>query len=249
MGEDGRSLPAGSETEAAGLTVIADAELRGHGELDVRHTRFERCYVHNSQARGGRALGVEVIDCTIWSCVLFNVHLEDCVVRNLKMSPGGGGRTTPLFLWGGSARRVTLAGTIGGVIWNGPKRAGHGFDAGPVSADEVRRYYDSFDDWALDVSQARFRSVPSFRFGPPGRLVRRDPETQPLITRSAAKRALDLVESEIGVWRIVLRNFVEDVWPDEIVLVPALGGRKPKREQELRGLERLRQIGAFEEDQ
>jgi hypothetical protein len=87
----GQPQPAsGSEIGPDGIRVVADVELRGHGELDVRNTRFERCYVHNSQARGGCAVGVELIDCTIWSCHLFDVHLEECSVRNLKTSPGGG---------------------------------------------------------------------------------------------------------------------------------------------------------------
>jgi hypothetical protein len=107
---DPQPVPA-SQIGSGPIRVVADAELRGHGELGVRQTRFERRYVHNSQARGGQAVGVELIDCATWSCVLFDVHLEDCVVRNLKTAPGGGGRTTPLFFWGGSARRVTLAGT------------------------------------------------------------------------------------------------------------------------------------------
>jgi hypothetical protein len=248
MGEDELQPAGGSEISAAGMRVIADAELRGHGELELRQTRFERCYVGNSQARGGRAVGVEVIDCTTWSCHLFDVHLEDCVVRNLMTSPGGGGRATPLFLWGGSARRVTLAGTIGGVVWNPPKRGWYGFDADPVKAEEVRRYYDSIDDWALDVSEARFRSVPSLRFGPPGRLIRRDPETQPLIARRAAERALEAIGHDLGIWRIDLERLVRGAWPDEVVLMPALGGPKTRREEQLRALERLRQIGAFEND-
>jgi hypothetical protein len=239
---------AGSEPSADLIKVIADAELRGHGELNVGQTRFERCYVHNSRARGGRAVAVEAIDCTTWSCHLYDVRLEDCVVRNLKTSPGGGGRATPLFLWGGSARRVTVAGTVGGIIWNPPTRGLLGFDLDPAKVEEVRRYYDSIDDWAVDVSQARFRSMPSLRFGPPGRLVRRDPETQPLITKQAAARALELIGSELGIWRAVLADLVTGSWPDEIVLMPALGARKARREEELRGLERLRQIGAFEDD-
>lgn len=193
-------------------------------------------------------MGIEVIDCTAWSCHLFDVHLEDCVVRDLKSSPGGGGRSTPLFLWGGSARRVTLAGMIGGLIWNPPRRARSGFESDLAKAEKVRRYYDSIDDWALDVSQARFRSVPSFRFGPPGRLVRRDPETQPLITRSAAVRALELIGPGLGIWRVVLEQLVQSKWPDEIVLMPALGGPKRRREEQLGALGRLREFGAFEGD-
>jgi hypothetical protein len=236
---------AGQDVVADPIRVVVDAELRGHGELDMHQTRFERCDVHNSQAQGGRAVGIEMIDCTVWSCSLFDVHLERCLVRNLKTSAPGGGRKTPLFLWGGQARRVTLEGTIGGVIWN-PPRGPDRVETDRAKVNEVRRYYESIDDWAIDVSKARFRSVPSFRFGPPGRLVRRDPETQPLITRHAAERSLELIGGEPGIWRVVLTGLVQGAWPDEMVLMPALGGPKTRREEELRGLERLRQIGAFE---
>jgi hypothetical protein len=123
-----------------------------------------------------------------------------------------------------------------------------GLDSDPVKAEEIRRYYDSIDDWALDVSQARFRSVPSFRFGPPGRLVRRDPENQPLITRPAAEWALGLIGHELGVWRTVLEGLVQANWRDEVVLMPALGGPKARQEEQFRGLERLRQIGTFDDD-
>jgi hypothetical protein len=90
--------------------------------------------------------------------------------------------------------------------------------------------------------------VPSFRFGPPGRLVRRDPETQPLITKQAAAQALELIGSELGIWRLGLADLVKGTSPNEIVLMPGLGGRKARREDELRGVERLRQIGALEGD-
>jgi hypothetical protein len=230
------------------VEVVAGTEIRAHGKLNLLNTRFEGCHIANSSARDGRAFGVELIDCTIWACSLHDVHLEDCTVRNLKTSPGGGGRTTPLFIWGGTTRRVALTGTIGGIVWNPPKPDRP--DATSAQAvDAVRRYYDTVDDWALDVSEARFRSIPSFRFGPPGRLVRRDPETQPLISRQAAARALALIGPEIGVWRVVLSNLVKAGWPDATVLMPALGGRKAAREDDLGGLDRLRKIGAFETDQ
>jgi hypothetical protein len=58
----------------------------------------------------------------------------------------------------------------------------------------------------------------------------------------------ELIGSELGIWRTVLADLVERSWPDEIVLIPRLGGRKARREEELRALERLRQIGPFEDD-
>jgi hypothetical protein len=208
-----------------------------HGRLAVADARFERYTFDNCSAHGGLVERVELVDCTTWACSLTDVLLEDCLVENLRTSPGGGGRTTPLFVWGGTARHVVLRGTLGGLVWNPP-------EAG-AKVDGVRRYYEGVD-WALDVSEARFRSVPAFRFGPPGRLIRRDPETQPLIDRCRAQDALARVGGEIGVWRVVLEGLVARDWPDEVVLVPPLGGPKVRYEEELAAIARLKAIGAFE---
>jgi hypothetical protein len=45
---------------------------------------------------------------------------------------------------------------------------------------------------------------------------------------------------------VVLEDLLERDWPEEVVLIPALGGRKTRYEEELRGIARLRSIGAFE---
>jgi hypothetical protein len=58
----------------------------------------------------------------------------------------------------------------------------------------------------------------------------------------------ELIGSELGIWRLGLADLVKGTSPNEIVLMPGLGGRKARREDELRGLERLRQIGALEGD-
>ena len=229
-------------------SLVSEAEFRAHGELDVRDTRYERCIFDNCSGIGGRAVGIELIDCTTWASRVRNVHLEDCLIHNLKTSYGGGGRTSPFFFWGGTMRRVTITGTVGGVIWNAPEGMWKRSPEALARSKAAQRYYESVDDWALDVSEARFRSVPTLRFGPPGRLIRRDPDTQPLITIRAAQRVLDLKPADIGVWRIVLEGLVKAGWPDGIVLMPALGARKAQREKELAGLERLRQVGAFEDN-
>ena len=222
--------------------TIADVEMKMlHGELRVHDLRLERCVFDNAGAHGTVAQRVEVVDCSVWSCVLDDVVIEDCTVHNLKTSLGGGGKRIPFFLNGVFARHLTLSGTIGSVIWNPPRADGIQASAPAVAA--ARRYYAAVD-WALDVSEARFRSVPSLRFGPPGRLIRRDPETQPLITRVQAALALHAAGRDIGVWRVVLEDFVESAWPDEIVLLPPLGARKAQREEDLAGLAQLRSIGA-----
>jgi hypothetical protein len=153
----------------------------------------------------------------------------------------GGGKHMPLFLWGVLAERVRLRGKIGGLIWNPPN--GEWRVADIASA---RQFYEAVDDWALDISEARFSSVPALRYGPPGRLLRRDPETQPLVTRESARQALERLPAATSLWTVVLDEFVRSPWPEEIVLVPALGARKAQREDDQRELERLRRLGVFD---
>lgn len=216
-----------------------------HGRLDLNNARYEACTFDNCSANGGVARRVEVVNCMVWSCGLRDVILEDCVLQNLRMSYPGGGKRMPLILDGVMTRRVIIRGTIGSFIWN-PPDSGSAW-ATPAAVEAAQRFYATVDDWALDVSDARFRSVPSLRFGPPGALVRRDPDVQPLITRARANAVLGADPVDLGVWGVVLESFVRSPWPDEIVMIPGLGGRRESYEEDLAGLNRLRGVGAFDE--
>jgi len=216
-----------------------------YGKLDLAGARFEACTFDNCSARGGVARHVEVVNCTVLACWLYDLILEDCLLENLKTALPGGGRRMPFFLAGVMTRRVVIRGTIGSTIWNRPGAPLR--RAEPADVKAAIDFYAAVDDWALDVSESRFRSVPSFRFGPPGRLVRRDPDTQPLITRHRAQAVLTSLAEDIGLWQVVLEDFVASPWPDEIVLIPGLGGRRQAYQRDLAGLDRLRAMGAFEQ--
>jgi hypothetical protein len=143
----------GPARASAAMTEFTEQRFeRLRGRLGASGVSFERCVFDSCTARGGTARGLRLVDCTAWACSLHDVVLEDCELENLKMSSGRGGRTMPLFVWGGAMRRVGVRGPIGGVIWNPPR------DGRQNAA--VRCYYDEVDDWALDVTDARFRSVP-----------------------------------------------------------------------------------------
>ena len=208
-------------------------------KLDQIGGRFEACTFDNLVARGGTATGVTLSNCTVWSCKIHNVVFEDCLVENVKTSYPGGGKKAPQILWGVVTHRVTLRGTFGGLIWNGP-------DAQWTDADnpaiDVERFYGSMTDWALDIRDARFRSVPSLRFGPPGHLILRDETSQPLLDRPAATHVLDEAGDRIGIWRTVLRDFLSLPWPDTIVLVPSAGGPKTRYLDELAKIEVVKKV-------
>jgi hypothetical protein len=213
----------------------------------IQDTTFRECTFDNWSAKDCELSRLRLEHCRFWACSLHGGILRDCVIDDLRMTIGsGGGRRTPLFLWGTLAEHVVLNGRIGGFIWNLPYETFAEY--GKPKADRIetkaiaraREHYAGVD-WALDISQAKFSSVPAFRYGPPGRLIRRDERTQPLVTREDAEGGRwRAIAEDIGVWRVVLDSFAKSRWPDEIVLTPAAGGTG---ERDRAGIERLREIG------
>jgi hypothetical protein len=127
---------------------------------------------------------------------------------------------TFLFTWATVFKHVTLKGKIGALKLNQNVR-------GDVSARKQRAwdvssraYYRSVD-WALDLSEAVFWSAPDLH-AIPGALIRRDPETQVLVTREQAHTALaaGLPWGHSGL-RVALTWFMEDGLYDDVVLVAA----------------------------
>lgn len=86
----------------------------------------------------------------------------------------------------------------------------------------------------------------------PGRLIRRDPESQVLITR---ERALQVATPEWEkqldpankLWPFRINLFLSYGDADTVLVVP-LGAAKAKRDPLLKGLQELRQIGLTEPD-
>lgn len=156
---------------------------------------------------------------------------------------GGPGKREPFFVFGGTARHVVLRGRLGSLIWN-PPYEWLGKEWKTDLLDHIKAFYSTVD-WAIDVSEARFQSVPAFRFGPPGDLIRRDPATQALVKRA---RALTFdwkaLGRRIGVWRVVLEDLVTFPWPESIVLIPAILGSRHR--EEIEGIELLRSVGLAE---
>jgi hypothetical protein len=124
-------------------------------------------------------LGLVVQDVTATRCVaarcfLNGVRIEDVVVDGLTTKDG-------LRLAGCALRHVTVRGRVGQWFVTQPN---------PTLPQEVQAafteaivsYYKGVD-WALDISEAEFESA-NLSFVP-GDLIRRDPESQFLLRRSA----------------------------------------------------------------
>jgi len=99
-------------------------------------------------------------------------------------------------------------------------------------------------DWALDIREAEFEEC-DLR-GIPGHLVRRDPETQILVTR---ERVMEGVWRELDLsrtyWPASLEGLLEDERSDEVLVAPKLA---TDFEDLLAGLNLLREAGVAEPD-
>jgi hypothetical protein len=230
----------------ANLKVIAEMTVQRRHVTDQTYERIrlQRVNLDNCSATRCTFRDIELLECRLWSCTLRNPVLDTVAVRDLRTTIiDAPGKRAPFFVFGGTARHVVLQGRLGSLIWNPP----HEWLGKPWPPNEMRRirnYYEKLD-WAIDISESQFQSVPAFRFGPPGELVRRDASTQPLVRR---ERALTVdwksLGGQIGVWGVLFEDLVEREWPDSIVLVPAARGRKNR--EELEGIEVLRSIGLAE---
>jgi hypothetical protein len=146
-------------------------------------------------------------------------------------------------------RRVALRGKLGFIKFNAECHSES--DRFPLHQaawnDAYREFYKSVD-WALDIREAQFSTSVDFHFLP-GRLVRRDPETQVLITRDRL-RNIDWQkicrEGSCPSHAIEIEWFLTRSVHDSCVVIAP---RKTRQfERDLRGLHLLREKGIAEPD-
>jgi hypothetical protein len=94
----------------------------------------------------------------------------------------------------------------------------------------MREFYANIDGWALDISEAKFSGSVSFE-AVPGHRVRRDPETQVLVTRDILNRS-DWQKLEYGnsAFDIAIRWFLDESLFDSVVLAARMGAKDAKND-------------------
>jgi len=220
------------------------------GKLRIEEMRFTECIFE----RCGLSLtvdiwkmsevhAVELVKCTMNRCQTGPMIVSDVAVSNLKTDD-------LLILWCPYLDRVILSGAIGKMKINETA------DPSTFGNDKQKAFYDfrgrfyARVEWALDISEARFKEF-DVR-GVPGRLIRRDPESQILVTR---ERALEVatpgwekkLDPSNKLWPFMINLFLSDRDSDTVLVAP-LGAAKAKRDPLLKGLRELRMIGLAEPD-
>jgi hypothetical protein len=213
---------------------------RTFSNLEFRRCRFEssRISITRDPRRRSTVRNVKLVQCEQLGCAINTAIIEDVMVDGLKT------HGQLLQTWGAVFKHVTLKGNIGRIMLSPAVATGLAKPHEQRAFDEANAAYYAEVDWALDISQARFEEC-DIR-GIPARLIRRDPETQVVVTREKALlgewRQIDLSGTYWGGW---IELFLEDGEPDVVLVAPK---RNPHYRVLLDGLKKLRDAGVAEPD-
>lgn len=207
--------------------------------------RFVNCNFENSALsltkdiqRRSTASNIELIKCSANGCdigpaVLRNVRIDSLATNDL------------LIVWGAFFDRVKLSGPIGKIKINHFVHHADRSEATQGPFDRARTNFYETVEWALDISEARFKEF-DVR-GIPAGLIRRDPETQVVVTRERAMRSgwRERLSPSNTLWPFMIKLFLSDGDPDTVLVAP-LGAPKARRESLIQGLNELRELGVAE---
>jgi len=157
------------------------------------------------------------------------------------------------MIWGCAFKHVVVRGRIQGAIRFAPSRQWwSSWPQGPGPTDPFvlanNRFYEDVD-WALDISGAAFTGIEMELSGIPSRLIRRDRETQVVITRERILGAGwtwnegDIVTNP-RYWSI--KKFMDAGFADAVLVAPK--ANKKFFAQDLGALRALREEGLAEPD-
>jgi hypothetical protein len=169
----------------------------------------------------------EIVGCSVGAALLDEIYVE-------------GLKTNQLFqTWGSVFRHVTLKGKIGRIMISQAVAPGRATPAQQRAFDDANQQHYTVIDWALDISDAECQELEIQ--GVPSKLVRRDSETQIIVTRESAMRG-DLRSLDLsGIWWPVSLKLFLDRGDKDVVLVA--GKRHKNFKRLIQGLKLLREEG------
>ena len=182
---------------------------------------------------------IRLIDCDVRGCSIDTAVLEDIYVERLKTH-------NMLCCWGAAFKHVKLKGPVGKIMFNCAVSTGMATPDEQRAFDEANAAYYASVDWALDISEAEFEEG-DIR-GIPSRLIRRDSESQAVVTREKALKGqwqtLDLSKTWYAhSMNLLLTNLSNH--PDIVLVAPK---RHRKYRDLLEGIRLLREAGVAEPD-
>ena len=209
-------------------------------DLDLTRCVFDNCGLSlaRSVSTMSHIRNVRAVDCRSVSCHVGPAVFEDVLIDGLAINE-------QLVLHAPLFNRVTLRGDIGRLLLSRGACLAY-YDAEVQSKfDAARRSFYPGVEWALDISGARFLEFEAD--GVPARLVRRDPDTQVVVTRERALQSgwREQLSVENTFWPFVLDEFLSNGDADIVLVAPKRARQKEYRSL-VAGLNELRQLGVAE---
>lgn len=205
-------------------------------DVELERCTFEGCGLSRTIHQDRRTVVRNVVarNCRVAAVSVGPAIFEEIEIDGLAIHDG-------VFAWGASFRHVTLRGRIGRIAVRPTLSSDKPEDAARRIAEANRAYYETVD-WALDIADAEFAHFEAA--GIPARLIRRDPETQIVVTRAAAQRGdwrqLDLTGTW---WPITLETLANGEYADGVLVAP----KKARNVRQLvAGLRLLQDAGVAE---
>lgn len=196
-------------------------DLKKAKDVRLVGCRFESCSISNTldPKQMARIENVEIVDCTDLNSSIGPCSLTDVRVQHLKTGD-------IMLVWAPKLTRVSLGGKIGRIKINDTVQLSRTTEAQKESWKRARaEHYDKVD-WAIDISAARPLMLELD--GIPTDKIRRDPETQIVVSKTALReqRQVDAIPELDDVTRFSLESFISNEPTEKLLVAPI--GRTPK---------------------
>jgi hypothetical protein len=204
-----------------------------HSNIEFRKCKFHGCSFgygfSKDYSSRSVAEAIKFIDCEVRKCQIKAAVVRDILIENL--------RSDVIMVYGALWDRVKFKG-------RGGKWLIHGTFLGLDSTDSsMARYQDlcsefySKIDWAIDISEAEFEDFSLRTGGIPARLVKRDCETQVVVSRERVMNRKWQTLNLDGYTEACLELFLREGAQDTVLLVPKRMKGAHKLVQDLRKLQ------------
>lgn len=187
--------------------------------ISARSCTFENCRLgYNSMpfsAKRDTVNNCELIDCKISGCLLGPAEIRSTRINHLSGDM--------LICWGTLFDQVVLEGKISSLMLHGIPRS----DASEVarkSHRSIAKEFYSKVNWALDISNAKFNDFTIRTGAVPLSLVRRDVNSQFLISNERSELSYDYIEalSVSPYTKIILNMMIDEELTESLLVAPKL---------------------------
>jgi hypothetical protein len=218
----------------------ADGTAAAFCDAEFRKCCFQGCTLSVARKPASRSTvrNVKLVDCRQRGCSLHAAIVEDVLVDGFTTNG-------QLFqTWGAAFNRVILKGKIDRVMFSSAVLPGVATPGDQQAFDDANAEFYRNVEWALDISQGEFKEL-CIR-GLPAHLIRRDPETQVLVTREKALQGnWKELEFRDNLLPMSLDLFLQREDPSTVLVAPK---RHPKFRDYLADIRMLQQAGVAEPD-